>query len=367
MSIFNRFFIFCTCALAIFGGISAQAPIKVLHLSYHSGCINDFEGVANELGLDLTSWNITRMDPYAFDPETKGNALYNIGHDRAARIFAHHRDFFESFDVILTSDTAPLSRIFLQNNWKKPLIIWICNRFDYYDGASLDCNFPDKEYYSLFKKATRQSNVRIAAYNDFERYYCKAKGIDIGPLTIKPSIAKVNECTQSAIPGHVNKSQTFFLPPYHNETIFMNLAQKCAQLQIPCYNGRYNGPDDLRGFKGIIHLPYAWSNLALFENMYLGIPYFIPTPEFVQKIHHNGSYFIPNAHYFFNLKLYSLTEWYGNDFKDIITYFNSWEDLVAKTQNIDFNALSEKIKARAIQHRSKTIHQWETLFHSFGL
>lgn len=361
MLLSRYFLIFLICCNGF--SLIAQEKLKVLHLSFHSGCINDFEGVAQELDLDVTSWQITR-NVAEFDPETKGNAIYNMGHDRAARIFNRHREYFESFDVILTSDTAPLSRIFLQNGWTKPLIIWICNRFDYHDGASLDCDFPDREYYDLFKAATYMPNVRIAAYNDFERFYCQTKGIDIGPLNLKPSIAKIPECTASSIPGVIDKSQTFFLPPYHNETKFMNLVKKCKELKIQAYNGRYNGPDDLKGFKGIIHLPYAWSNLALFENMYLGIPYFIPTPQFVQKIAKKGNYFIPNAHYFFNLKLYSLTEWYGDEFKDIFTYFDSWDDLKIKIKNTNFPELSEKIKLRATKHRENTINQWRDVFDS---
>ena len=70
-----------------------------------------------------------------------GNAVYNIGHQRAETVWNRHKDYFDKFDVIVTSDTAPLSRIFLQNGWRKPLIIWVCNRFDYCDYASLDLVF----------------------------------------------------------------------------------------------------------------------------------------------------------------------------------------------------------------------------------
>ena len=208
MKLLRYLFLFLWCFHPLILPADGQ-PLKVLHLSLHSGCINDFEGVAKELGLDVTSWQVNQ-NVSEFDPETPGNAIYNMGHDRAARIFNRHREYFESFDVILTSDTAPLSRIFLQNGWTKPLIIWICNRFDYCDRASLDCDFPDQEYYDLFKMATHMSNVRIAAYNDFERYYCLIKGIDIGPLNLKPSIAKIPECTASSIPSQINKSETFF-------------------------------------------------------------------------------------------------------------------------------------------------------------
>src|SRR5207249_2486069 len=136
----------------------------VLHLTFHEGVANEFAGVAKELSLDLTTWNIHRLPPKFFDPQTQGVVLFNVGHDRAQRIWEKHKDFFNSFDVIVTSDTAPLARIFLQNDFKKHLVIWICNRFDYCDYANLDCYFPDPDFYKLFKEAAKKPNVTIAGY-----------------------------------------------------------------------------------------------------------------------------------------------------------------------------------------------------------
>jgi hypothetical protein len=60
-------------------------------------------------------------------------------------------------------------------------------RFDYSDQASLDCDFPDKEYYDLIKPTKDRPNVIIACYTPFENYYAKyIKNIDIGELVIKP-------------------------------------------------------------------------------------------------------------------------------------------------------------------------------------
>ena len=154
---------------------SEAPPLKVLHLTFHRGCAREFTGIAKALGLDLVTWYIPNLPPFFLDGKTTGNALYNVGHQRAQDIWEKHRDFFEQFDLILTSDTAPLSRIFLQNKWTKPLFIWICNRFDYYDGASLDCHFPDQEYYDLFSQAAMLPNVTMIAYTAFEHNYAQRK------------------------------------------------------------------------------------------------------------------------------------------------------------------------------------------------
>lgn len=150
----NNLFFLLLCLISL--SECADKRIKVLHLTFHRGCECEINAIGKELNWDLTTWFIPSLEPFFFDGYAKGNALYNIGHKRAEKIWNLHKDYFELFDVILTSDTAPLSRIFLQNGWKKPLIIWICNRIDYSDNASLDCEFPDDEYYNLLKKATLQ-------------------------------------------------------------------------------------------------------------------------------------------------------------------------------------------------------------------
>jgi hypothetical protein len=98
----------------------AAAPLKVLHLTFHKGCAQQVQAIAQNLSLDLTTWYIPDLPPKFFDGQAEGNALYNIGHTRAKNIWQLHAAFFHQFDLIFTSDTAALSRIFLQNNSQIP-------------------------------------------------------------------------------------------------------------------------------------------------------------------------------------------------------------------------------------------------------
>ena len=255
----------------------------------------EIEEVAQTLGFDVETWFIPNLPPMFFDGVTKGNALYNVGHDRAERIWKLHKATFEKFDLVITSDTAPLSRIFLQNDFKKPLIIWICNRFDYSDQASLDCHFPDPEFYQLFNGASKKKNVKVIAYNVFEHEYARRQGIDTGNLTITPCSPRMKVVpSASAIPSTINKGKTFFLTHYTNDSFF---KQTCQALEIPLYQGSYNGAADLIGFKAIIHFPYAWSNLAFFENISLGIPYLIPSISFLKTLLKNEQYWFTGRGY----------------------------------------------------------------------
>jgi hypothetical protein len=354
---FILFLILVNCTYA--GG---EKPLKILHITMHRGCLEELEGVAKALSLDLTSWYIRDLPPKFLDGTTEGAGIYNIGHKRAEKIWNLHQEFFHTFDAIITSDTAPFSRIFLQNHWEKPLIIWICNRFDYFDEASLDCDFPDQEYYDLFRKATRQSNITIVAYTQFEHLYAKSKGVDTGSLTITPTGLFTKERISPSVPSNILKEDLFFLPPYHNETIFMNLSNHCNNLKIPNYCGYYNGSIDLSNFKGIIHIPYAWSNLAFFENIHLGIPYFVPSVKFMKKLMSRHNFHFQDRSFFLSGSQYQLAEWYSPDHAPVFTYFDSWHDLQNKINNADYPALREKIRAHAQRYGEKMLGKWREVF-----
>ena len=98
--------------------------MKLLHITFHKGCELDIEYAFTTIGHEIQTM-------YFNDGETEGGELYKITHDRAQKCWNKHKDYFDTFDGIITSDTCPTCRPFLQNNWSKLLIIWVCNRFYY--------------------------------------------------------------------------------------------------------------------------------------------------------------------------------------------------------------------------------------------
>ncbi len=352
--------------LSFLVGSMASAQLKVLHLSFHRGCINDFKEVGKELNLDLTSWYI-HDDLPNFDGVTKSSAVYNLGHDRAQRVWDRHKDYFNSFDVLVTSDTTPLSRIFLQNNFQKPLIIWICNRFDYYDAASLDCRFPDQEYRKLLDRVWTNPNRFVVGYTPYEHVYARNKGVDTGEFIIKPiGILPSNNWdeAQSNISKSVNKSETLFVfPRFESQQQIDFVVNNCSSVGIKTCCTRYNGPDDLVNFKGVIFIPYAWSNLALFENLQRGIVHFIPTERFLrQLIAQRAPIRFLTKRLMADSSVSTLNEWYCHEYRDLFVYFDSWQELAHKVATTDYAAMGKKIKQRGQQHRETMLQRWQDIF-----
>jgi hypothetical protein len=351
---------------------SVAQPLKILHLGFHKGCLNDIEEVAQELGADITSWYILASERPRehFDGVTRGNGVYNITHERAQRVWEKHKNYFNQFDVIMTSDTAPLARIFLQNNnWKKPLIIWICNRFNYADYETLDGRFPDQEFYDLFRNAAHNNKVKIISYTPYEHHYARYFGVEIGTRMIRP-IGVTDKLLQkknaqnseqkefkSAIPANIKKEDTVFLYPRLGESEVRFAQEQCAHAGVPLYHGAYNGPADLQDFKGVLYFPYQISNLALFENIQRGIIHFIPSINFIINAINNGLPVRNCTGYG-----YDFCEWYSQDFADCFVYFDSWQDLKHKIASTDYQAMSAKIKAKARQHRAQMLQEWAQVF-----
>lgn len=361
----NKFVLLFTLIIPLSSTINVFTnPLRVLHLSFHKGCINEIKFIAQQLHFNLTSIFIHDLAPGEFDGQSSGAALYNIGRERALNIWNKHKDFFNQFDAVITSDTVPLARIFLQNNFTKPLIIWVCNRFDYADPESPACNFPDEEYYQLMRTAYHKNTVLSIPYTAFESIYAIGKNVSFNNEVIQPIGAFNEQDKLSSIPANIDKSKTFFIPPYLNDT-HVNLAQECTRLDIMTYKGRYNGPNDLKDFKGIIHIPYAWSTFAFFENIQQGVPYFIPSSAFMFNLFRQGKIkWWQNSNFFKNN--YHLAEWYNEQHSEIITYFDSWDDLKQKIESTDFAALRIKIQQYAEKHRHKTLEQWRNIFNKLS-
>ena len=321
-------------------------PLNVLHLSHHDGCIADFEYVASRLGLAVRS--------------CKYDDGYNIGSQRADRSWESWRERIEQADIVLVSDTAPLARIILQHldEYSGHLVIWVCNRFDYADRATNDCGFPDPEYYALFRKATTHKRVHIAPYTPFERHYARRHGVDLGDHVIRPIGLRLSREGGRCVPSAIDKPATVFVPPYHNDTV-LKLADRLRRLGVPAYCGRYGGPEELAEFRAIVHIPYAWSTFAFFENLQSGVPMFVPGRRAILRLARKADFFWPQADMLRCLR--HVSEWYDPE-HGFLVYFRSWRDLERKLRLVDLEEVRERMRDFGERHAHATLTSWSRLF-----
>jgi hypothetical protein len=312
--------------------------MKILHVTYNPAWFQDhFEYLCRELGHEGETQQISDMNAGPFNAPV------------ADRLWEQHQDYYDTFDAVYVSHVANLSRIFLQNDWKKPLYIWLCFRFDYGVGDL-------RAFHSLIKEARNRPNVKFFAASEHDRLYIQ-RALGEFPVEIVPPMVYINNEGKVQIRcGH----ERFFVMSKHNETQFMDLQSELDRAAVPTYKHGWSiGPPDLRGVRGIIHIPYTFLTRSLYENLAIGNVFFLPTEEFMRtRINRPGFFWdVPNA----IPEEVALSEWYREEHKPLFVYFSTFQEL----KHISDDLISEKkdnILRFIMKHNPETLEKWRGIF-----
>ena len=322
--------------------------MKILHLNLHGGCESDTEYVFKQLGHEIISMKF----------DNGYNEIITQG--RAQDYWEKNKDFFHTFDGIITSYPCSLSRIFLQNDWSKLLIIWVCNRFDY------GIDPMDTEFYNLIRSIKDRKNVYFFGNSFIENIYSlNTKNIDIGNFIIKPLGKKmISDFMYKTYSDE--ESNVFYIPPGKNEIALLNLSKKLDSLDIENKCERFNDHMvELLGYKGIICIPYSWSSFAFFERLQLGIVTFVPSEQFLIELFKQGNYWFEYPFNIQQTELLRITEWYAQEHKDLLVYFHSWNDLKMKIQNTNYQEKTKLILNYARMHEKETLERWNHVVNDY--
>jgi len=342
--------------------------MRVLHLSFHYGCISDLQTVFTKLNCDVTHHFVKDLIPY------------NITEPIARSIWNKNKEEYNKYDIILTSDTVALSYIFLLhlNEMVPHLIILNCNRFNY---------AMDNESKFLQLLRTVQSNgkflnkVTYLPYTEFERVWCGKHHIFLHERAIMP-VGKyekhindpsiILECFKPTITKYRTKelADTIFLQNYHNHHSFMDLSKYLADHEISVDFGSYANLSELDAYKAIVVLPDQFSKYFTFESIQQGLIIIMPSPKFLMEL-------VMKHGYYFNVQgscgqltaeYINLCEWCK--YPETRIYFDSFEEMIEKIKNLDEKTM--KVKKQWCQFYSNVIEeehltQWKNILNKIHL
>lgn len=285
--------------------------------------------------------------------ETWYHSEGNFSAETANRIWNEQKDYFNQFDAILVSHTASWCRVFLQNNWTKPLFVYFFFRFDH-DVPDLDA------YYDLLIDATFRPNVKFFAATKYDQQYAQNRLYRFSLEIITPFLTVNNE-NKTPIPCHDDK---FYLVGKHNESLILPELQK---LGIPFYHQKWETcVPDLRSARGIIHIPYVYATRSLIENVASENVYFLPNQALLGQLQRDVPGFfwdggLPGEGY----GDFSLSEWYNDAYENLFVYFSSFAELKGLSDNSCLQDIIAE-KKRQIRlfkkwHHEKTLRQWKGL------
>lgn len=335
---------------------------EILHISHHIGCFRDQEYILSKLGFDVTNHKFY-------------DGVFQITEQIANDFWNNHKDQLNSFDYILTSDTAPLSRIFLENQheFKSKLVIWICNRFDYRMET-------ERSYYELFSKAEENPNIKIVPYSYFEKVWCNEKGTNLmNHQHIKPC-GRFIESHEHNIPetayfdemyGEKNNlpDADVIVPIYHNDNRFFNMKDYLFNKGISVYNGGFRNMNQLKKYKAFVTMPDAFSKFLCFELIHNKIPVILPSKKFLYELSKK-----PN--YFFNIwgsggadmlqeDWIDWCEWYDKELVNCRFYYDSFDEIPDIIKSIDKNSMDSYFDSGSKYIETNSLNLWEKFYAEF--
>lgn len=336
--------------------------MKVLHLSHHYGCLKDHQYICDSLGIDLES-------KYSKWGQVIPKDTYVITKDVSQKLWAEHHDYFNTFDYIVTSDTAPLSRIFLENidNLKAKIIIWVCNRFDY--------NMEnDIQYRDLIRNYCNDDRVKIIPYTEFERFWMNRYNIQTQYETIRPiGLVTPNPISDTeeynvGLDGDYkfdDSSGDVLVSRYHNDNIFQNSKQRCESFGLVARHAKYRGAVELetlvKNYECFLILPDAYSKFTAFELLQFKMPVILPSENLLLKLSRKSNYFFSTG---VVPETVEYCEWYNEYFEQFAVYFEDLDGIGDAVQMVKDN--KEEIKSLMLeaskQHTEKTLKQWSKVY-----
>jgi len=335
---------------------------KVLHLSHHYGCLKDHQYICSNLGLELESI-------YSHSGTILPKGCYRLDSEQANEIWNKNQDYFKSFDYIITSDTAPLSRIILQNidNFSGKLIVWICNRFDY----NLEW---DSSYYELIKNYSNHEKVKLIPYTEFERFWLNRFGIETKYETIRPIGLVINESLSKDEEYSIGFDGNYkmdlsggdvLVSRYHNDNIFQNSKSICESFGLVASHAKYRGSLELETlsklYECFLIFPDAYSKFTAFELMQLKMPVILPTEKFLLQCSVKPGYFFSTG---VNSNTVKYCEWYNEYFEKFAVYFEDLEGIPDAVQMVKDNKkeICDIMDTLAKTHKEKTLNQWRQIY-----
>lgn len=319
---------------------SPRPSPSVLHITFHAGCEKDLQCVASHLSWNLSTLMLLREDGAC-------NEWYTMTDDIVDRLWSKFESQIMAADIVIVSDTAPLARLFAKRPVKQ-LIVWVCNRINYSCTVS--------SYAEEVRRLSREPWVSYVAYTPFECEYAGRHGFDVAwKGTIRP-LGSV----QTPMPEAAHNAE-IFIGAYHNDAIALDLRSlvrplvESAGFRIGDAS-RYAGAAELQTYAAVVHIPYAASNLALFEALANGIPYLLPSQRLMQSwidkkepLPLLSDLFVPDRNA-------SAIEWYR--FTECFLTFDSLEEIPRLLQADCLAACRQRLVQRYAAHKHVVLAQW---------
>jgi hypothetical protein len=314
----------------------------------HDGCASDIKNFLKKYDASLKT----------ILPKERPTEKYIITKEKADELWNLYNEDFLNSDVLIFSDTIPFSRPVLENLESIPkntkIILWVTNRFNYAIES-------DQSYYDLLDRVKNDYRIYFLYSNKFEKVYLN-------------NFVKIPENKQFFFTPYGKRSridfnfknkkdhnQKLFVMSYQNEKEFYPLFDELNNLDIDFYckkdwipNEEYCGPYDIETCSAVLHIPYAWGTIALWEYMSLGKTFILPSLAWLNRTYQERYLFFQTNKSIDMISIFS--DWYCKENENLFVYFDEISQIKDIIQNKQMLINKGKLCFKKVQESNLINH-----------
>lgn len=348
--------------------------MKFFYLSAHVSVAEDYSRILRGLGHEVDGHNLTGHN-WVFGRKPEGpfggfnyDHIWGYSENDGKKFYEEHKAKLKDYDAFITCYPPCFARLFAR--FEKPIINVLCVRYDF---ALTDNRERWTAYNGWFMNSAAAGQVIPVANNLYDVEYCKAF-TGITPKYI-PSLCDYTGVSYAPLVDTGLLSETR-CPKL--DTAMLKAVPNLRGIRHEYGKYRY---DQIVRHRAIVHVPYNASVMTFFEHYAMGIPLFVPTPDFLIELKEKygalhelvynqqkadaGSFQPPsgipdpNAHGDRDALLYWMRHYDHYTFPHV-QKFDSFDALGAAL-TFDWKELSRKMAIDNVERRKGIVASWKEL------
>lgn len=248
--------------------------MRIFSLEAHCSVIEDVKRQLQPLGHQVDCVNLTGHTFVFGIPKVHSFGSFKLDYiwDYSPEKMRAEHPELEKYDAFMVNYPPLLIRKF--EAFGKPMVMNACVRFDHY---TCDNKERWESWVSWFKEAVAAKRLYPLANSLYDQAYMKYfSGVDCPYI---PSMCDYHGLRYSG------ENPTPLLWETRSEKLRHLFASELPEVREvrSLYSGRYEW-SNLVKHKAIIHIPFNASQMSFFEHLSMGIPIFVPTPEYLVQL-----------------------------------------------------------------------------------
>lgn len=341
--------------------------MKFFNIDLHISVIADIKNIFENLGHQVDSLSLSGHS-WVFNQQNNTTKVINqsnwqhINEKMCDDFYNEYKNVLDKYDGFIC--TYPPAFSLLYEKFNKPIIVVAATRYEF------PFTFDKNKWQNLNNFLNNNKNIIKISNNKFDKFYCEL--FTESEWKLIPSLC---EYTKVKYKKTEEKSLLF-----SKKLLINNLVNKDSL-------GKYSW-QDVYSFKSIVHIPYNYSTMSIFEQYTANVPLLFPTKQFITQlflknlamteisflqvlnkhpdspleafadpnVYNSISTFSDNLH---------LADFYDLDSMPYITYFDNENDLNHILKNLNFADISDKMKFKNVERKEQIYKLWGDILNEF--